>query len=250
MKPHRFPLTLLLALAVFACMQGPPKHEITSLPPETAMLADSTQSARPTDAKSAGENATPLRTARLGYNFPPEMKRNESKDINVYVSLVNTSGVVRENLMRIVTLQQNSRTGEPIRDSILVADISVYSRLRVDLLDPDSAFRVKRVFGEVWQIIDSTGDNRWRWNVVARTDARRAKLVVKVIAETPEGATRDIDDRTFFIRIKMVGFGQVIRSWLVYLQDNPGMVLTVILIPLIGYFGKRYLDRRAKRRKP
>jgi hypothetical protein len=231
-------------------MQAPPKHEITSLPPDTAKLADSTQSGRPKDAESAGESATLLRTARLAYNCPAEMRRNESKDINVYVSLANPPGVMRDNLLRIVTLQQDPGTSRQVRDSVVVTDVSVYHRLRVDLLDPDSAFRVKRVFGEAWQTVDSAADNRWRWNVVAITNARTAKLVVKVIAETPEGATRDIDDRTFYIRIKMVGLGQVIRSWLVYLQDNPGMVITVILIPLIGYFGKRYFDRRTKRQKP
>ncbi|MDP3463090.1 MAG: hypothetical protein Q8S18_09900 [Bacteroidales bacterium] len=63
-------------------------------------------------------------------------------------------------------------------------------------------------------------------------------------AITPEGATKDIADHTIYIKIKLSGFLQTLRSWLSYLQDNPAMVVTVILIPVFGFLGKQYFDRK------
>ena len=186
------------------------------------------------------------KSARLAYSYSPEMKRNESADINVYVSIVNPTSFVRDTLMKIIAQQKNPKTGMINTDSIVAANILLYKRLKIELIDPDSCFRIKKIYGETWQEVDSTGDNRWRWNLIPLTNLPEAKLVIKVVAETPSGVQKDIDDRTFFIKVKMTGPVQMIRSWGTYLQDNPGLVLTVILIPLIASFGKRYLDRKKK----
>lgn len=200
----------------------------------------------PSAAESPDVPEPVKKSASLAYNFPAEMKRNVSEDINVYVSLVNSGSFVKDTLMKIIARQKNPDTGKSKTDSIVTTNILLYKRLKIELIDPDSAFRIKQIYGNDWQEVDSTGDNRWRWNVVPLTNLPEAKLVIKVVAETPSGAQKDIDDRTFYIRIKMTGPFQMIRSWLTYLQDNPGLVLTVILIPLIAFFGKRYFERRAK----
>lgn len=187
------------------------------------------------------------KSARLAYSYYPEMTRYESKDINVYVSIVKSVNLVKDTLIKIITLQQNASTGKVYMDSIVTSEIPIYKRIRVDLLDPDSSFKIKKLFGETWQDVDSTGDNRWRWNVTPITNALQAKLVIKVIAVTPNGVTKDIDDKTFFIKVKMMGTCQLIRSWWAYLQDNPGIVVTVILVPLIAFFGKRFFDRKSKK---
>lgn len=185
------------------------------------------------------------KSARLVYNYSPEMTRNVSKDINVYVSIVNPMAVVKDKMMKILATQQ-SPSGKKTIDSIVATNILLYKSLKVVLLDPDSAFKIIPVFGEAWQDVDSTGDNRWRWSVIPLTDSPEAKLIIKVVAKKPAGDFEDIDDRTFYIKVKMVGIGQTIRSWISYLQDNKGMVVTVILIPLFAYFGKRYFDRKNK----
>jgi hypothetical protein len=186
------------------------------------------------------------KSARLAYNYPPEMTRYKSEDINVYVSIVNPASFVKDTLMKILATQQ-SPSGKKTIDSIVTTNILLYKRLLVELMDPDSAFTIKRIYGEAWQEVDSTGDNRWRWSVTPLTDAPEAKLVIKVMAQKPVGTQVYIDDRTFFIKVKMVGIGQTIRSWITYMQDNKGMVVTVILIPLFAYFGKRYFDRKSKK---
>lgn len=187
------------------------------------------------------------RSARMAYSYCPEMKRNEAADVNVYVSIVNPTSVVVDNLMHIVEQQHNPATGKKDVDSIIATNILLYRRMKVELIDPESAFKVTQVYGEQWQEVDSMGDNRWRWSVVPQTDAKEAKLIIKVVAETPEGVVKDIDDRTFYVKVKLANPDDVVRSWWSYLTDNPAMVITVILIPLIAFFGKRYFDRKAKR---
>lgn len=186
------------------------------------------------------------KSARMAYNFPAEMHRNKSADINVYVSLVNSESYVKDTLMKIVALQNDPNSGKIKKDSVVTANILLYKRIAVELLDPDSAFIVKQIFGRTWQDVDSTGDNRWRWNLIPQTDKPEAKLIIKVVAETPAGEPKDIDDRTFYIRIRMTGPNQTVRSWVTYLQDHPGLVLTAILIPMLGFFGKRYFERKSK----
>ncbi len=200
---------------------------------------------RPESPTPAGIHTIPAkRSARMAYSYCPEMKRNEAADVNVYVSIVNPTSVVVDNLMRIVAQQHNPTTGKSDADSIIATNILLYKRMKVVLIDPESAFKIDSVYGKQWQTVDSMGDNRWRWSVIPKTDAKAAKLIIKVVAETPEGVIKDIDDRTFYVKVKLTPPIVVVRSWWSYLTDNPAMVVTVILIPLIAYFGKRYFDRK------
>lgn len=190
------------------------------------------------------------KSARLAYNYSSEMKRNVSEDINVYVSIVNSGSFVKDTLMKIIAQQKNPNTHKTSADSIVTANILLYQRIKVVLIDPDSAFKIDTVYGKAWQDVDSIGDNRWRWSVRPLTNQPSAKLVIKVVAKTPAGAIEDIDDRTFYIKVKMTGPLQMIREWWIYLQDHPELFLTVIIIPLIAFFGKRYFDRKSKEQKP
>lgn len=190
------------------------------------------------------------KSARLAYNYSSEMKRNVSEDINVYVSIVNSSSFVKATLMKIIAQQKNPNTHKTNTDSIVTANILLFKRIKVVLIDPESAFKVDSTFGNGWQDVDSIGDNRWRWTVIPKTNQPSAKLIIKVTAQTPTGAVKDIDDRTFFINVKMTGPFQMIREWWIYLQEHPELFLTVIIIPLIAFFGKRYFDRKSKEQKP
>lgn len=189
------------------------------------------------------------KSARLAYNYSSEMKRNVSEDINVYVSIVNSSSFVKATLMKIIAQQKNPNTHKTNTDSIVTTNILLFKRIKVVLIDPESAFKVDSTFGNGWQDVDSIGDNRWRWTVIPKTNQPSAKLIIKVTAQTPTGAVKDIDDRTFFINVKMTGPFQMIREWWIYLQEHPELFLTVIIIPLIAFFGKRYFDRKSKEQK-
>lgn len=189
------------------------------------------------------------KSARLAYNYSSEMKRNVSEDINVYVSIVNSSSFVKATLMKIIAKQKNPNTHKTNTDSIVTANILLFKRIKVVLMDPESAFKVDSTFGNGWQDVDSIGDNRWRWTVIPKTSQPNAKLIIKVTAQTPTGAVKDIDDRTFFINVEMTGPFQMIREWWIYLQEHPQLFLTVIIIPLIAFFGRRYFDRK-KEQKP
>ena len=231
----------------------PPQHttearndEVTSL--DTASMITEPASEQVVTTKS--ESSVPKKkSARLAYNYSSEMKRNVSEDINVYVSIVNSGSFVKDTLMKIVAQQKNPGARKANTDSIVTANILLYKRIKVELIDPDAAFKIDSVYGNGWQDVDSIGDNRWRWSVKPLTDQPNAKLVIKVVAKTPAGAIEDIDDRTFFIKVEMTGPFQMFRTWWIYLQDHPELFLTVIIIPLIAFFGKRYFDRK-KEQKP
>ena len=254
----KFPIIVLCfatAIALISCggQTSEPPSEYTVMP-DTVASIETTPSAHDSTVSAVAPtpvHAVPMRlqkrSARLAYSYCSEMKRNESSDVNVYVSVVNPASVVVDTLMKIVAAQHNPQTGKVDKDSVVSTNILLYKRIKIELIDPDSAFRIKQVYGEPWQEVDSSADTRWRWSVVPLTDAKQAKLILKVVAETPEGTVKDIDDRTFYVKVKLAPPTQMVRSWWSYLQDNPALVVTVILIPLIAFFGKRYFDRKAKK---
>ena len=232
----------------------PPQHTTEAHNDAAASLDTATmitESASEPVATAKPETSVPKKkSARLAYNYSSEMKRNVSEDINVYVSIVNSGSFVKDTLMKIVAQQKNPNTRKANTDSIVTANILLYKRIKVELIDPDAAFKIDSVYGNSWQDVDSIGDNRWRWSVKPLTDQPNAKLVIKVVAKTPAGAVEDIDDRTFYIKVEMTGPFQMFRTWWIYLQDHPELFLTVIIIPLIAFFGKRYFDRKSKEQKP
>jgi hypothetical protein len=151
-------------------------------------------------------------------------------------------------LMKIIALQQGLNEDQKPIDSIVTTNILLYKSIKVSLINPDSSFLCERTFGEEWQEVDSTCDNRWRWNVIPVTNLPKARLIIKVTAQTPEGQVKDIDDKTFQIKVTLNN-RQMFRDWWLYLRDNSSVVITVILIPLIAFFGKRYFERKAKKKK-
>ncbi len=232
----------------------PPQHTTEAHNGEVASLDTDSMITEPASeqvSSAKSETSVPKKkSARLAYNYSSEMKRNVSEDINVYVSIVNSGSFVKDTLMKIVAQQKNPSARKANTDSIVTANILLYKRIKVELIDPDAAFKIDSVYGNGWQDVDSIGDNRWRWSVKPLTDQPNAKLVIKVVAKTPAGAIEDIDDRTFYIKVEMTGPFQMFRTWWIYLQDHPELFLTVIIIPLIAFFGKRYFDRKSKEQKP
>ena len=232
----------------------PPQHTTEAHNDAVASLDTATMitesASEPAPSANPETSVPKKKSARLAYNYSSEMKRNVSEDINVYVSIVNSGSFVKDTLMKIVAQQKNPNAHKANTDSIVTANILLYKRIKVELIDPDAAFKIDSVYGNSWQDVDSIGDNRWRWSVKPLTDQPNAKLVIKVVAKTPAGAVEDIDDRTFYIKVEMTGPFQMFRTWWIYLQDHPELFLTVIIIPLIAFFGKRYFDRKSKEQKP
>ena len=235
---------------VLLSQQTAESHNEEAISADTLSVSAENSSSEPPPSP-APENSVPKKkSARLAYNYSSEMKRDVSEDINVYVSIVNSGSFVKDTLMKIVAQQKNPNNHKTKADSIVCANILLYKRIKVELIDPESSFKIDSVYGNAWQDVDSIGDNRWRWSVIPLTNHPMAKLVIKVVAKTPAGAVEDIDDRTFYIKVKMTGWMQMLRDWWIYLQDHPELVVTVILIPVIAYFGKRYFDRKSKEQKP
>lgn len=186
------------------------------------------------------------KSAVLGYSYIREMERYETKNINVYISVNNPGSFIVDTLKKIIK-SQASDLSDTAMAALDTQNVSFYKYLDIKLIDPDSAFKITRIHSQDKQIIDSLMDNRWRWTIRALTENPQALLILKVIAERPNGNVERLQDINIPIRIKIVPPQNVIRKIWAFLGDNPEYFLTAILIPLAVYFGKKVLDRKFKR---
>lgn len=186
------------------------------------------------------------KSAVLGYSYIPEMERYETKNINVYISVNNPGSFIVDTLKKIIKSQAVDLSDTAVA-ALDTQNVSFYKYLEIELIDPDSAFKITRIHSQDKQIIDSLMDNRWRWTIRALTEDPQALLILKVIAERPNGNVERLQDINIPIRIKIVPPQNVIRKIWVFLGDNPEYFLTAILIPLAIYFGKRVFDRKVGR---
>jgi len=188
-----------------------------------------------------------IHTAQLVYNYPPEMILGKAEIINVVVSITNLGSDLKDNLKKIAESQRSPREKKKIQDSILSITLKLKDSLKIEMLDPDSSFKISQTFGSSWQFVDSTSDVRWTWNVIPITNNSEAKLIIKVKLKQGN-RIKDFEDKFLLIKVKIKSFWDIIRDWLVYLTNNPAYVISAILIPLIAYFGNRYFSNRAKKK--
>jgi len=188
-----------------------------------------------------------IHTAQLVYNYPPEMILGKAEIINVVVSITNLGSDLKDNLKKIAESQRSPREKKKIQDSILSITLKLKDSLKIEMLDPDSSFKISQTFGSSWQYVDSTSDVRWTWNVIPITNNSEAKLIIKVKLKQGN-RIKDFEDKFLLIKVKIKSFWDIIRDWLVYLTNNPAYVISAILIPLIAYFGNRYFSNRVKKK--
>lgn len=187
--------------------------------------------------------------AMMAYSYYPAMERNISQDINVFVSVRKSFLKLKDSITKIITLEKQVLNKIKAKDSIVPININIYKALKIELIDPDKAFNITNIHENSRQEIDSSGDYRWHWSVTPITNLSEARLIIKVGAEAPNGTVKTIDDKTIYIKVKIKN-RQIIRDIWIYLMDNPQFIIAAILLPLIGYFGKRYIERkRAKKSK-
>jgi len=183
------------------------------------------------------------KSAVLGYSYIPEMERYETKNINVYISVNNPGSFIVDTLKKIIKSQASDLPDTAVA-ALDTQNVSFYKYLEIKLIDPDSAFKITKIHSQDKQIIDSLMDNRWRWTIRALTENPQALLILKVIAERPNGNVERLQDINIPIRIKIVPPQNVIRKIWAFLGDNPEYFLTAILIPLAVYFGNKLFSRR------
>jgi len=175
------------------------------------------------------------RYAVLGYSYFKSMRQNETRNINAYVSIINSSAKVIETLSQINSENLPERKNDTA--SIFTQNIILYNYLDITLIDPDGDFVIKRIHDSARQKIDSLAGNFWSWAITPKTKKSKARLILRVVAEKPDGSHELFQARNIAINISLDR--GILRSIYTWLLENPEKALVLILLPFIAFFWKQ-----------
>lgn len=187
------------------------------------------------------EKTNKPKSASIAYSYFTAIKRNEVKNINVRLDINNPESVTRTALKAIEKKQiLNSRDADTNFTSTL--SIPLYDSVEVSLQDPANDYTLSRInHSKDKQKVDTVNGNLWGWTVLTKTDKKETRLILKITAYMPSGE-EVLDNRSIPIRIQLEQ--TMLRKLWATLLDDPKYFLTVILVPLIGYLGKKYFDKK------
>jgi hypothetical protein len=181
------------------------------------------------------KNTIARRSAVFGYSVFKNMRQNETREINAFVSIINPESKV------IDTLEEINASNIPERRSdtatIITKNIVLYKSLNIQLFNAGDSDFIIKPFSESSQVIDSTNGNSWSWAVTPRTDKKHGTLIMNVIAEKPDGSHEPFS--TIQIPITISIDKAIDRTLWQWMMDNPEKVITIILIPFIVFFWKQ-----------
>jgi hypothetical protein len=210
----------------------------------TAPAAVDTATFIPVDtiAPTPTEVSTVRKSANIAYSYFNAIKRNEVKHIMAYLSINKPQAKVRDTLRQI---ERTETVNIKDDDSSIINSLHiplVYEHVEMSLEDPAGDYDIKPV-GHVSnkQRIDTIRGNKWDWSILTKTDKPSTTLILKITAYLPD-STEELENRKIPIRIKLEQ--NMIRKLWAALLDDPKYFLTVILVPLIGYLGKKYFDKK------
>ena len=176
-----------------------------------------------------------LKSATLGYSYPPTLSKGEIGDVNVQVEIKNPNSTLRAQLVEVLISQ--SKDHNPKGDSILIYSESIpfYNELDISLSDDAKDFELSAKHLNNTQAIDSVSGNSWHWTIIPVTDKKTAQLMLKVVAKDINGNSKVFEPKRIFISIKLdneTGFRRIIN----YLWENPAVSIP-ILISFFGFIG-------------
>lgn len=187
-------------------------------------------------------DTTSKKSATLGISFYDKMRLHEIKPLSVYVSIVNGQAVLKR-VIRSKEEQLNLTQEKNDTSIIWTSTINIYERLTVKLNYDSTDFEIKPLNTET-QNINATGITRWTWNVEAISTNQRSSTITVVLDPEPRyGTEDDLGPVIFKVKIRF-SFWDMVRSWIVWLADNPKVTITTILVPAIAWLFAR------RRRKP
>ncbi|MES1250207.1 MAG: hypothetical protein ABUL46_05950 [Chitinophaga rupis] len=184
--------------------------------------------------------------AYLGYSYPLSIPRGETRNINAYVTIRNSSSFIKDTLKEIIIDEQGSYSDN--KDSVVVypRNILYYRSLQVSLIDPSNDFTITRIHNSDSQVVDVVNGNRWRWVINTKTNKLEATLILKVVGMGPNGLPDRFDDKT--IPIKITIDPTISRNFFDYLTDNPAVSVPMVVgfLAFIGWSIKYWLERKKK----
>lgn len=176
----------------------------------------------------------------LGYSYPPSIRVGDSKTIHAFISVKFPESKVRDTLIKIVLSDDSRQKGDSI---VMVKAIRLYKEVTMTLACMDTVLTVTPIHPSASQLIDTVNGNKWSWDIYAKTaDHPRSKLKLTIATTGPAS----YEEKTLVINIKVES--NFVRVTYDYLMDNPKVLVSSILIPVVGFFGGRYFKRRKKRR--
>lgn len=175
------------------------------------------------------------RSGVLGYSYFKSMRQNETRNINAYVTIINSSTWVIDTLKEITSEILPERKSDT--SSIFTENIVLFKSLNIDLLDPNSDFVIKPVHENSRQVIDSLAGNFWTWAITPKTNKAKSRLILRVVAERPDGSQQVFRAKEIPINISLDR--GLLRTVYLWLYNNPEKTLVLILIPLAALFWRK-----------
>lgn len=180
----------------------------------------------------------PLKTATLGWAYPVNIKRYESKSVNVFLSVNNPASEIQKFIKNeILSQQQIIEQSDTM--NVSTERIRYYEYVTVALLDPEKKFTLTAVHDNDRQKVDSIAGNKWRWNIFTTTEAPTATLILTIKAEGPGQL---LVDKNIIVHVQ-IGQTNFFRRMWIFATENPGVTFTTLLVPLIIFVARRVYNR-------
>jgi hypothetical protein len=243
----RIVILFFLSFLLESC-GGSGKAGSTAPPPaETTIPAPAPQAAphangSPDSTQMNHQNSEPAFQgvpAEIAYNYPRTLIQNETKLVTVRASIYTDKNTAVQEV-KMVALSSDS----DITDNSNITDVigcSVYDSLTVTIDDPDGDFQVKAQDCTARQKIDRKNGAVWQWSVNAKSTNKTGRLIINI--DPQQAGLAKIEAKTIKIKIKLESFQDRLREYENYILGST-VLLGIILIPTIRYFGKRYFDNK------
>ncbi len=197
------------------------------------MTADTSSVSAPVDSISHITNKS--RKAVFGYSFFKTIQQHETRNVNAYVSVLNSISKVIDTLKQINTSEIPERKSDTA--VIFTKNMFVFKALTVHLLNAGDSDFIIKPFAEARQNIDSLDGNSWTWAVTPLTNKKNSRLIMNVVVEKADGSREPFSIINIPIDINLdTHIERTIWQWM---MDNPKETVTIILIPFIIFFWKQ-----------
>lgn len=199
---------------------------------------------RDTIAVEPGPVPVQKKNAFLGYSYPLLVPRGETRNINAYVTIRNSTSFIKDTLKEIIIDQQGEYSEKKDTIVIFPNNILFYKSLQVTLLDPSNDFTIVRIHNTDSQEVDTINGNRWQWSITTRSSKKVATLLLKAVGMGRDGTPDKFDDKNIPIRIAIDP--TITRGFFNYLTDNPAISVPIIVafLGFIGWLIKWWLGKK------
>lgn len=242
----------IIAIVLFTisfCLSGCGGGSSDATTDSTTVTSDSTSYSPLDTSESPDEKPTqplplPSRSAILGYSYFSNMRQHETRSVYAYISINNPESVVISTVQDLTADENPVRTNDTVTINTYNLNMLLYKYVDVNLLQNDSDFIIREVHPIARQEIDSIYGNKWQWNITPKTTKEFTTLTLNVVAEKPNGSRDRFESRNISIDITIdKSINRTVWNWM---MDNPGKTLTLVIIPLVAFFGRRYFgDKKA-----